>query len=78
MTIYGTATSHSTMLTIPVDGLLSKRIKANLPFSRRLTGIENVIQTIAHEIAHHLGLNHADVALYDKEYLAVKRYRSGR
>lgn len=78
ITIYATATSSNTRLSIATGGLLQRHLDADLSFTLRLTSIENVLQTIAHELAHHAGYNHADVPLYNKEYLAVKNYRSKR
>lgn len=76
ITIYATATSSNTRLFMAGDSMLQERINARLSFNRRLTSIENVLQTIAHELAHHAGLGHGDVSLYNKEYLAIKTYRS--
>ncbi len=75
LTIYATATSSGTALAVYSGTLLEMRRRA-LPFPLRLTSIENVIQTLAHEIGHHKGFNHRDKGIYDAEYLAVKAYRS--
>ena len=40
-----------------------------------MNGVENVLQTIAHETGHHLGFGH-DAGMYNREYIAVKTYRS--
>lgn len=47
-----------------------------LSFGLRLSAVENVLQTIAHEVAHHAGLGHADVSLHNREYSAIKNYRA--
>lgn len=57
--------------------MLHSRIDG-MGFNIRLSGIENVVQTIAHEVAHHAGFGHGDVSLYNREYVAIKRYREGR
>ena len=76
ISIYATATSSGTLLSSPPGSLLSSRFKFGLSFNRRLTGVENVLQTISHETGHFKGLSHSDLSLYDREYLAVKKYRS--
>ncbi len=76
ITIYSTPTSANTLLTRVAGSLLEERINARLSFNLRLTSIENVLQTIAHELAHHAGHSHADLTLYNNEYSAIRRYRS--
>lgn len=59
-----------------VGGLLEMKYGSDRGFSLVLTSIENFIQTIAHEIAHHHKLGHGDTALYNREFRAIKNYRS--
>jgi len=75
LTIYATATSSDTKLIVYRNTMLDMRLRS-LPFRLILTSVENVIQTIAHEIGHHKGLSHSDAGIYDGEYMAVRRYRS--
>ncbi|GEM_PF-6095241 len=77
ISIYATATSSGTRLANPSGGMLEARYRANLRFNRTLSGVGNVVQTIAHETGHFKGLSHQDISLYNREYLAVKRYRRG-
>lgn len=74
--IYATSTSPGTMLNVVANTHLQRHISAGLSFGLRLSAVENVLQTIAHEVAHHAGLGHADVSLYNKEYSAIKNYRA--
>lgn len=76
ISIFSTATSANTKLTVVANGLLEIKLNSGLGFALTLTGVENVLQTIAHEVSHHDGLGHGDVALYNNEYIAVKNYRS--
>ncbi len=78
ISIYATATSSGTLLSAPRKSLLATRLKSGLHFNRRLTGVGNIVQTIAHETGHFKGLNHQNISLYNREYLAIKRYRSGQ
>jgi hypothetical protein len=63
-------------LIVVANSLLELKLNSGMGFQLTLTSTENVIQTIAHEIAHHNDLGHEDVALYNSEYLAIKNYRS--
>ena len=74
ISIYATATSSGTRLYAHSGGLLELSIRTRLPFNIRLTGVENVVQTIAHEIGHHRGLDHG-VEIYNAEYLAIRNFR---
>lgn len=74
--IYATATSPDTMLNVVANTHLHRRLGAGLGFGLKLSAVENVLQTIAHEVAHHAGLGHADVSLYNREYTAIKNYRA--
>ncbi len=74
--IYATATSANTLLIIPSESLLHERFRSDLSFRFRLSDVENVLQTITHEVGHHSGLNHGDASLYNGEYFAIKRYRA--
>lgn len=74
--IYATATSPDTMLNVVANTHLQRHLDAGLRFGLRLTAVENVLQTIAHEVAHHAGFGHADVSLYNREHLAIKKYRA--
>ena len=76
ISIFATATSANTRLTVVANSLLELKLNSNMGFHLVLTSIENVIQTIAHEVAHHNKLGHGDVALYNSEFLAIKKYRS--
>lgn len=58
------------------DRLLQERMDARLRFNMRRTRVENVLQAIAHELAHHAGFGHGEASLHNEEYLAVKTYRS--
>ena len=78
ISIYATATSSGTLLSAPRGSLLATRLKSGLYFNQRLTGVGNIVQTIAHETGHFKGLNHQNISLYNREYLAIKRYRSGQ
>lgn len=64
------------MLNVVANTHLHRHMSAGLSFGLRLSAVENVLQTIAHEVAHHAGLGHADVSLYNKEYSAIKNYRA--
>lgn len=74
--IYATATSKNTKLTIVKGSLLESRLSSGLGFGIALTAIENVVQTIAHEVAHHRGYSHSDTPLYNMEYRAIRSYSS--
>jgi hypothetical protein len=76
ISIFATATSANTRLTMVAGSLLEMKYGSDRGFSLVLTSIENVIQTIAHEIAHHHKLGHGDTALYNREFRAIKNYRS--
>jgi hypothetical protein len=76
ISIFATATSANTRLIVVANSLLELKLNSGMGFQLTLTSTENVIQTIAHEIAHHNDLGHKDVALYNSEYLAIKNYRS--
>lgn len=78
ISIFATATPANTRLAVVANSLLELKLKSGMGFHLVLTAVENVIQTIAHEVAHHNQLGHGDVALYNSEYLAVKNYRSRR
>lgn len=78
ISIFATATSANTRLTVVANSLLELKLNSGMGFHLVLTAVENVIQTIAHEVAHHNQLGHGDVVLYNSEYLAIKNYRSRR
>ena len=73
--LFATATASGTRLFVPAGGLLSRRLQSGLAFNTSMNGVENVIQTIAHETGHHFHFNH-DTKIYNREYRAVKRYRA--
>lgn len=73
--IFATATAPGTRLHVPSGGLLVRRLQSGLSFNTRMIGVENVVQTIAHEGGHHLHFSH-DAKIYNREYLAIKRYRA--
>ncbi len=73
--INATATSSETKLAVYRGTLLEMRMQSR-PFRLALSNVENVVQTIAHEIGHHKGHTHQDAAIYNNEYMAVRKYRS--
>lgn len=74
--IYATATSPDTMLNVVANTHLQRHLDAGLGFGLRLSAVENILQTLAHEVAHRAGFGHADVSLYNREHLAIKKYRA--
>ena len=74
VSIYATAVSSGTRLS--VGSLFASYVNSGNYFGPVLTGVENVIQTITHETGHHLGYSHGN-SMYNREFLAIKRYRQG-
>ena len=50
------------------------RIAAGSEFDASMTSVENVIQTLRHEVGHHKGLKHG-LDMQDAEYQTINRVR---
>lgn len=82
ISIYATAVASDT-LTLPSTNHLANRMEKlaiyGRVFSRNLTPVENVIQTIAHETGHYLGQTHfwesGDFSQIHREFNAITTYR---
>jgi len=82
ISIYATAVSADT-ITLPSTNYISNRLyKFSIygrGFSRNITPVENVIQTIAHETGHYLGQTHywktGNFGQIHREFDAIATYR---
>ncbi len=73
--LYATATSENSLLNFVSLSCLQHHLKSAFDFSLNLTGIENVVQTIAHEAALHEGLNLGDDLFCNEEIFTAENCR---
>ncbi|WP_445357512.1 FG-GAP-like repeat-containing protein [Microbulbifer sp. ANSA002] len=72
--IYAGATASGTALR--VGSMLKAYLLSGRSFSTSMTGVENVIQTLAHETGHVADISHGNVML-NREFKAIRQYRRG-
>ncbi|WP_445365794.1 RHS repeat-associated core domain-containing protein [Microbulbifer sp. ANSA001] len=72
--IYAGATASGT--TLRSGSMLKAYLLSGRTFSTNMTGVENVIQTLAHETGHAAGISHGN-AMLNREFKAIRQYRRG-
>ncbi len=74
ITLYPTSTTSSHLYYPEGSSQYLKSISLGSSSYARLTGIENVVQTLAHETGHQIGLNHGN-AMRRREWSTIQRFR---